>query len=80
MRKILDRLSPRGLLLATLIASVLPFMLVELFPAQFYLVMDVPSYLVFHNITEFFSVMVSLSISAWAGMPTINPVTAMLCS
>ena len=62
MRKILDRLSPRGLLLATLIASVLPFMLVELFPAQFYLVMDVPSYLVFHNITEFFSVMVSLSI------------------
>ena len=44
------------------ILSLSPFLIVELFRSHLYIVMDVPSYLVFHNIAEFFSVMVSLSI------------------
>ena len=39
-----------------------PFLLVELFPAQLDQVVDKSSYLVFHNIAEFFSIMVSLSV------------------
>lgn len=57
-----DRCSPSVILALTVTGSALPFLLVELFPAQFYWVMDVTSYLVFHNVAEFFSVMVSLSI------------------
>jgi PAS domain S-box-containing protein len=38
------------------------FLLVKLFPSWLYRTMDIASYLVFHNIAEFFSVMVSLSI------------------
>ena len=44
------------------IASLLPFLLVELFRAQLYSVMPISRYLVFHNITEFFSIVVSFSI------------------
>jgi len=62
MQKIFERYSPSAILVLTVIGSALPFLLVELFPAQFYLVMDATSYLVFHNVAEFFSVMVSLSI------------------
>jgi PAS domain-containing protein len=40
----------------------LPFLLVELFPLQLYRVIDVESYLVFHNIAEFFGIILSLSI------------------
>jgi len=62
MQKMFERCSPSAILVLTVIGSALPFLLVELFPAQFYLVMDVTSYLIFHNLAEFFSVMVSLSI------------------
>ena len=49
-------------LLAVFLGSSLPFLLVLLFPAQLDLVMDGGSYVVFHNIAEFFSIMVSLSV------------------
>jgi len=54
--------SPQKIVLAVFILSVMPFVMVELFRAQLYHVMDIAAYLVFHNIAEFFSVMVSLSI------------------
>ncbi len=62
MQKIFDQCSPSFILALTVIGSALPFLLVALFPAHFYGVMDATSYLVFHNVAEFFSVMVSLSI------------------
>ncbi|TRW91209.1 MASE3 domain-containing protein [Candidatus Methylobacter oryzae] len=62
MQKIFDRCPPSLVLALTVISSALPFLLVELFPSYFYWVMDITSYLVFHNLAEFFSVMVSLSI------------------
>ena len=46
----------------TTLAGALPVLLLRIFAAQFYFVADVPSYLVFHNVAEFFSVIVSLSI------------------
>jgi PAS domain S-box-containing protein len=55
-------MSPRATLAATIIASSLPFLLVMIFPDQLHFVMDSASYLLFHNIAEFFSIMVSLSI------------------
>jgi PAS domain S-box-containing protein len=55
-------MSPRVPLAASIIASSLPFMMVMLFPDQLHFVMDNASYLLFHNIAEFFSIMVSLSI------------------
>ncbi|MEW6667568.1 MAG: MASE3 domain-containing protein [Thermodesulfobacteriota bacterium] len=55
-------LSPRVILAGTFLASLAPFAILELFPAQLHYVMERASYLVFHNITEFFSIMVSLSI------------------
>ena len=55
-------MSPRAILVASIIASSLPFLLVMLFPDQLHFVMDGASYLLFHNIAEFFSIMVSLSI------------------
>ncbi len=52
-----------GRTLAALFAvASLPFLLVMLFPAQLLGLMDVSSYLVFHNVTEFFSIVVSLSL------------------
>jgi signal transduction histidine kinase/CheY-like chemotaxis protein len=39
-----------------------PLVLVDLFPSRFYAVMGTASYLVFHNVTEFFGVMVAFSI------------------
>lgn len=62
MQKIFDRCPPSLILALTVTGSALPLLLIELFPAHFYWVMDITSYLVFHNIAEFFSVMVSLSI------------------
>ncbi len=44
------------------VTSLLPFLLVALFHEQLYGVMDITSYLVFHNFAEFFSVIVSFSI------------------
>jgi PAS domain S-box-containing protein len=57
-----SHVSPRATLAASIIASSLPFLMVMLFPAQLHFVMDSASYLLFHNIAEFFSIMVSLSI------------------
>jgi PAS domain S-box-containing protein len=55
-------LSPRVILAASIIAALLPLLLTEVFSGQLYRVMDIAQYLVFHNVAEFFSVMVSLSI------------------
>ncbi len=57
-----NRLSPRAVLAGTIIASCVPLLMVRLFPARLYFAMDSVSYLLFHNIAEFFSIMVSLSI------------------
>ena len=56
------RSSPQTILTSVFILSALPFLLVGLFPLLFYRTMDIAAYLVFHNVAEFFSVMVSLSI------------------
>jgi two-component system, cell cycle sensor histidine kinase and response regulator CckA len=57
-----DRLSLRSILVLTITASFVPFLIMTLFPSQFHYVMDRALYLLFHNITEFFSIMVALSI------------------
>ena len=44
------------------IASFLPFLVVKFFPEQLYFVMEKKHYLAFHNVAEFFSVVVSFSI------------------
>jgi PAS domain S-box-containing protein len=62
MHKRFNQLSPRVILAGTAIASLLPFLMVMLFPGQLHFVMDGVSYLLFHNTAEFFSIMVSLSI------------------
>ena len=54
-------MSPRTILAGTILLSALPLLIVEMFPSWLKLVMDPASYLVFHNIVEFFSIMVSLS-------------------
>lgn len=61
MRNIKD-MSPRVFLTAVVLLSLLPFAAVALFPSLLYRIMDAASYLVFHNISEFFSIMVSFSI------------------
>lgn len=58
----LRQMSPRAVLTATFLAALLPFLLTNAMPAQLYRVMAIDQYLVFHNVAEFFSVMVSLSI------------------
>ncbi len=55
-------LPARHILTVVFIASLLPFIAVEAFYSSLYRVMDITKYLVFHNIAEFFSVMVSMSI------------------
>ncbi len=62
MLKRFNQMSPRTVLAWTITASFLPFVILTLFPTQFHYVMDRALYLLFHNITEFFSIMVSLSI------------------
>ena len=54
--------SPNALVARVFVLCALPFLVVELFSARLYLKLDTPPYLVFHNVAEFFSVMVSLSI------------------
>jgi PAS domain S-box-containing protein len=58
----LRQLSPRSILAGTFALFLVPFLLVELFPAQLDMVVDKSSYLVFHNIAEIFSIVVSLSV------------------
>ncbi len=62
MRSALRRSSPRAILAATIIASPLPFLVVLILPSRFHHVVDRVLYLLFHNVAEFFSIMVSLSI------------------
>lgn len=57
-----DRTPPHKLLLGTAILAAIPFLAVLLFKAQLYCILDTSSYLAFHNVAEFFSIMVSLSI------------------
>ncbi|MCZ7381785.1 MAG: PAS domain S-box protein [Candidatus Methanoperedens sp.] len=58
----LEEISPQSILIVLFLLSLLSFLIIELFPALFYKTMDVASYLVFHNIAEFFSIIVSFSI------------------
>ncbi|MCX9025747.1 MAG: PAS domain S-box protein, partial [Candidatus Methanoperedens sp.] len=60
--KRLKEISPQSILIVLLLLSLLSFLIIEIFPALFYKTMDVASYLVFHNIAEFFSIIVSFSI------------------
>lgn len=57
-----ETMSPRLFLAVIFMVAGAPFLLVELFKSQLYGVMAISTYLVFHNVVEFFSVMVSLSI------------------
>lgn len=57
-----SRLSAPAVLAGTTSVCLLPYLAVILFPAQFQHTLDRVSYLLFHNIAEFFSIMVSLSI------------------
>lgn len=57
-----NQLPTRTILAWTIITSLLPFLMLTLFPTHFHHVMDRTSYLLFHNVSEFFSIMVSLSI------------------
>jgi PAS domain S-box-containing protein len=52
---------PQTVLAGTFILTALPLVAVEMFPVQLKFVMNAASYLTFHNVAEFFSVMVSLS-------------------
>ena len=61
MQKSVKEWSTRTVLAGTLILAALPLVAVEMFPSQLKFVMDAVPYLVFHNIAEFFSIMVSLS-------------------
>jgi len=54
-------LTPRNILAGIFILSAVPLLLIELLPGWFNHITSPSSYLVFHNIAEFFSVMVSLS-------------------
>lgn len=58
---------PKELLAAVFLASAAPFLAASLFLPRPSPVMNIDSYLVFHNVAEFFSVIVSLSIfgAAW---------------
>jgi PAS domain S-box-containing protein len=61
MQEPVDKWLPRKVLAGVLILSASPLLIVEIFPSQLKFVMEPASYIVFHNIAEFFSIMVSLS-------------------
>ena len=58
----MDNTNPLLLLATTIVVSAIPFLMVQLFKADLYAVMETSTYLLFHNIVEFFSVTVSFSI------------------
>ncbi len=60
--KALSKMPPIAIIAATFGLTLSSFLLVNLFKSQLYFTLSPPSYLIFHNIIEFFSVMVSLSI------------------
>ncbi len=54
--------TPARVLLLTALIGGLPLVLLRILERTYYFVADQPSYLTFHNVSEFFSVMVALSI------------------
>jgi PAS domain S-box-containing protein len=60
--KRLEHISPGAVLAGTSVVFLLPVILVGLFPSQLDTVIEKSTYLVFHNVAEFFSIMVSLSV------------------
>ena len=60
MEKTSKGLSPGAVLAGTFILSALPFVAVQIFPSLQFVIAPT-SYLLFHNVAEFFSIMVSLS-------------------
>jgi signal transduction histidine kinase len=62
VNKILTQRKPQTTLIATFVIFLMPFLMVMFFPIQLDKKMDASSYLVFHNVAEFFSIMVSLSL------------------
>jgi len=54
--------SHERILIGAIVLSAVPFLLVELFPAQLQIFLAPAPYAVFHNLAELFSIMVSLSI------------------
>jgi len=54
--------SPQAVLAVTFSAFLGPFLLVFLFPTQLEMTIDKGAYVAFHNIVEFFSIMVSFSV------------------
>lgn len=62
LRKPLGQWPVPVVLAGTVIVFFWPFLMVELFPAQLDTVMGKSAYVAFHNIAEFFSIMVSLSV------------------
>ncbi len=60
--KSLTKMSPFTILAVTFALSLFSFLLVDIFKSYLYTKLSAPNYLVFHNVVEFFSVMVSLSI------------------
>ncbi len=59
---LIEKTSHQRVIISTIILAIVPFLAVELFKSSLYQVMTVSSYLVFHNVAEFFSIMVSCSI------------------
>jgi PAS domain S-box-containing protein len=62
MPNTLKQFSPAAILTGTFLLFLGPFLIVELSPVQLEVVFNRSTYLVFHNITEFFSMMVSFSL------------------
>lgn len=60
--KCFNHISPKQLLAGITVVAAVPFLAVELFKSQLYMVMGISPYLVFHNVTELFSIIVSFSI------------------
>jgi|GEM_PF-645782 len=58
-----EEISPQIILLGLFILSLFSFLIVDLLPTIFYRTVDASSYLVFHNFTEIFSIVVSFSIA-----------------
>lgn len=62
MTNVFERKTSAELIVALIAVSVVPFLAVSVFREQLYTVIEISPYLVFHNVAEFFSVMVSFSI------------------
>ncbi|MHC1728942.1 MAG: MASE3 domain-containing protein [Syntrophobacteraceae bacterium] len=62
IQNVFGQFSTRTLLAGTFALFSLPFTLVILFPAQLDKMMDIGSYVAFHNTAEFFSIMVALCV------------------